>query len=241
MGDGQKFPVVEIFGPTMQGEGAMCGKRSHFLRLGGCDFRCTWCDSMHAVDPNLVKANSDWLLPREIESRLEALPPSPWITISGGNPVIWDLIDLVLLLNPVWKLAVETQGSQYRDWVKECQLVTVSPKGPSSGMLHMFHMSQLEPYAKLAREWNPVPVNFKVVVFNGDDLEFAREIHREFPQIPFFLSVGTHQDPELASLRWDICSNWRVLVEKVLRMNDLADVTVLPQTHVLLWGHDRAR
>jgi hypothetical protein len=50
------YPVVEVFGPTIQGEGAMAGLPTYFVRLGGCDWRCAWCDSMHAVDPAQVGA-----------------------------------------------------------------------------------------------------------------------------------------------------------------------------------------
>ena len=42
--------VVEIFGPTIQGEGALIGEPTVFVRTGGCDYRCSWCDSLHAVD-----------------------------------------------------------------------------------------------------------------------------------------------------------------------------------------------
>ena len=43
--------IAEVFGPTIQGEGALIGEPTVFVRTGGCDYRCAWCDSMHAVDP----------------------------------------------------------------------------------------------------------------------------------------------------------------------------------------------
>lgn len=52
------LPVIEIFGPTVQGEGAEAGVPTHFLRLGGCDYRCAWCDTMYAVDPATVRASA---------------------------------------------------------------------------------------------------------------------------------------------------------------------------------------
>ncbi|TIU92326.1 MAG: 7-carboxy-7-deazaguanine synthase QueE, partial [Mesorhizobium sp.] len=42
--------VSEIFGPTIQGEGMLIGLPTVFVRTGGCDYRCSWCDSLHAVD-----------------------------------------------------------------------------------------------------------------------------------------------------------------------------------------------
>jgi 7-carboxy-7-deazaguanine synthase len=42
--------ISEIFGPTIQGEGVLIGLPTVFVRTGGCDYRCSWCDSLHAVD-----------------------------------------------------------------------------------------------------------------------------------------------------------------------------------------------
>ena len=52
------FPVVEIFGPVLQGEGRMIGAQTLFVRLGLCDFRCQWCDSLYAVTPEQVQTRS---------------------------------------------------------------------------------------------------------------------------------------------------------------------------------------
>ena len=49
--------VSEIFGPTIQGEGALIGLPTVFVRTGGCDYRCSWCDSLHAVDSEF---RHDW-------------------------------------------------------------------------------------------------------------------------------------------------------------------------------------
>ena len=42
--------ISEIFGPTIQGEGMLIGQPTVFVRTGGCDYRCSWCDTLHAVD-----------------------------------------------------------------------------------------------------------------------------------------------------------------------------------------------
>src|SRR3954447_265834 len=86
------IPVVEIFGPTIQGEGAEAGVPTHFVRVGGCDFRCSWCDTMYAVDPEIVRATAEKLSVEEIASRVAALAGRPeWVAISGGNPALHDL------------------------------------------------------------------------------------------------------------------------------------------------------
>ena len=45
-----KIPVMEIFGPTIQGEGAVIGQKTMFVRTAGCDYSCSWCDSAFTWD-----------------------------------------------------------------------------------------------------------------------------------------------------------------------------------------------
>src|SRR3954454_1831515 len=83
------FPVIEIFGPTIQGEGAEAGLPTHFVRLGGCDYRCSWCDTMYAVDPRTVRETAEQLSGEGIIERVRGLAGHPeWVTISGGNPAL---------------------------------------------------------------------------------------------------------------------------------------------------------
>src|SRR5215211_1387636 len=89
------FPVIEIFGPTIQGEGAEAGLPCAFVRLGGCDFRCSWCDTMYAVDPAEVRANATRLNSDQIVSELRGLGGEyEWVILSGGNPALHDLTEL---------------------------------------------------------------------------------------------------------------------------------------------------
>lgn len=46
----RKIPVLEIFGPTIQGEGMVVGRKTMFVRTAGCDYRCAWCDSAFTWD-----------------------------------------------------------------------------------------------------------------------------------------------------------------------------------------------
>ena len=47
----ERIRISEIFGPTIQGEGPLVGRPTVFVRTGGCDYRCTWCDTLYAVLP----------------------------------------------------------------------------------------------------------------------------------------------------------------------------------------------
>src|ERR1700755_3591138 len=139
-------PVIEICGPTIQGEGAEAGMPTHFVRLGGCDYRCSWCDTMYAVDPTRVRANAERLSVDEILARLVGLGGQPrWVTLSGGYPALHRLEALVEQLHEAgFLVAAETQGSVWRPWLASLDRLTISPKAPSSGMATERHLALLE-------------------------------------------------------------------------------------------------
>jgi len=224
------FPIVETFGPVLQGEGRMIGTPTLFVRLGYCDYQCSWCDTLYAVLPEHVRASSTPMTATQIRDRLRELDATvPWVTLSGGNPVMHDLAELVALLHAEGrKMAVETQGTVFRDWVRECEVVTVSPKPPSSGM--ETNVIQLDRFAALPN------ANLKVVIFDAADLAYARHVHRRYRGVPCYLQVGNRvgtddRDALLAKLDW--------LGHQALADPALQDAIVLPQLHVLLYGNRR--
>ena len=238
----KKFPVMEIFGPVIQGEGQMIGKQTHFIRFGGCDFACSWCDTKFAVDPIKVQQGMTRMNSYAIMNRIGPLPRVDWVTFSGGNPLLFDLDFLLgLLFLRGFKVAVETQGSVWRDWASRVNCLTVSPKGPSSGMhqdmgkLGRFLGDRLQP---------PLNVNLKIVVADVQDLEFAREVHRFWPLIPMTVqpcNTMAEDAPSIALLRADLLAKYNWLSEAVMREGSMKDVLVLPQLHALAWGNERAR
>lgn len=243
-----KYPVVEVFGPTIQGEGALIGTPVMFVRLGYCDYRCSWCDSKFAVEPDRVSAEARQLTARETLNELRFLTPDNrtrpwWVVLSGGNPALHDCASLLdeLQDRAGLKVSVETQGTIWRNWLNRCDRVTISPKPPSSGNVTSYSTFERF-YNRLDRN---VPRDIKIVVFNDDDLEYAKEFirtHREEEPAymsyaaGFFLSVGNdlNNDDEgslLARTAW--------LVDRALEDQDLIEARVLPQLHVLLWGNVR--
>ncbi len=224
------FPVVEIFGPVLQGEGAMIGHQTLFVRFGYCDSRCRWCDSLYAVLPEQVRENATQMTVGSIRERLDVLNPhTPWVTISGGNPVLHDLSALVAELHASGrKIAVETQGTVYRDWLADCEVVTVSPKPPSSGM--ETNVEQLGRFLRLPN------ANLKIVVFDDADFAYAIAVRERYPDVALYLQVGNSVGTDdtaalLARLDW--------LSQKTLAEPALRDAVVLPQLHVLLYGNRR--
>jgi 7-carboxy-7-deazaguanine synthase len=243
MEEDKTIPVIEIFGPVFQGEGIMAGCRTHFLRTGGCDYKCKWCDTMYAVDPQQVKRNATRMTQSEIFGKLTSMEHrGKVLTISGGNPCMHDLTDLAFRLKASgWTLAVETQGTLYRPWVAQyCDVVTISPKPPSAG-----NQGIPERIEQQFRDFlEAVKVNdvcVKVVVFNQEDFDFALRIYgttrMHVPNAHFYVQPGTniHLSDSIASQRKDILQRTAAVQELVLK-TDLDDIFVMPQLHTLIYG-----
>src|SRR3954454_1858996 len=126
-GASKLLPVMEVFGPTIQGEGLLAGVKTHFIRLGGCGYRCTWCDTLYAVLPEQVKAGRRMMSPEDIVARLRAQAPARWVTLTGGDPAMHDLTDLCReLIAWDFMTCIETQGQFFKEWMRYLDVVTVS-------------------------------------------------------------------------------------------------------------------
>ncbi len=229
--------LSEIFGPTIQGEGAQMGRPTIFVRTAGCDFRCSWCDTMYAVDTDHAK---DWrkVTANDIMAEIERLsrhtPMS--VTLSGGNPAMQPLEDLLDLgRDKGYSFSMETQGSLCRDWFSKLDHLTLSPKAPSSGMETDWQL--LEDCAAAAGP--DTDVSLKVVIFNQEDYEYAQFASRLFPELPLYLQAGNHcVDQKQSADIPGVLDRLRWLAEKVA--DDRWDTAcVLPQLHVLAWGNAR--
>lgn len=230
------FPVVEIFGPTIQGEGPDAGRPAYFVRFGGCDYRCSWCDSMHAVEPALVK-HAERLGTPELVARLREKPSGPdLVVLSGGNPALLELGATVEQLHHLnMQVAVETQGSVWRDWLGDVDRMVVSPKPPTSGMVNEKHAEQFTDFMSRAIS-SGVSLALKIVVFDAEDLDWARQTTSDHAEIPLYLSAGTDvgvsEEQTIERLR----DRYRWLCEAVSASADLRHARVLPQLHVIAWG-----
>jgi 7-carboxy-7-deazaguanine synthase len=224
--------ISEIFGPTIQGEGALVGRPTVFVRTGGCDYRCDWCDTLYAVLPEYKDEWTKMSAPEIIHRVLELAGAPILVTISGGNPALQPLDELLDLGHERGlTFALETQGSVAKEWFAKLDYLVISPKPPSSQMTTDWDALQnCVNNADVSTH-----ISLKVVVFDEDDYQFAREVHRRFSQLPFVLQVGTTNcdDGEkqiTASTEW--------LLQRASR-DGWHDVTILPQLHVLLWGQKR--
>jgi 7-carboxy-7-deazaguanine synthase len=233
--------VSEIFGPTIQGEGPLIGRPTVFVRTGGCDYRCRWCDTLYAVLPEY---RSEWTLmaPAEILARVEQLAGfvPVLVSLSGGNPALQPLGPLIDLgRRKGYVFALETQGSISQPWFAALEWLVLSPKGPASGMAPDWEA--LDECVRAARSGPRCVV--KIVVFDAEDYDFARLVADQYPRLPVYLQVGNpaplaeHAVSEDADID-DLRRRFRWLAGKVAADRWFA-ATVLPQLHVLAWGNRR--
>ncbi|WP_412519523.1 7-carboxy-7-deazaguanine synthase QueE [Staphylococcus simulans] len=231
-----KIPVLEIFGPTIQGEGRVIGRKTMFVRTAGCDYRCSWCDSSFTWDGSM-KDEIQMMTAEEIYDRLYEIGGDCFnhVTISGGNPAlikgIQDLVDLFEEKNI--ESALETQGSRFQPWMRQINDLTISPKPPSSGM-----KPNLQILDEVINQCVKDTLNLKVVVFDDADYEFAKQMHHRYPDLPFYLQVGNpYLDDEVENHTARLLQRYEALVDKVMQSNDMNQVYVLPQLHTLLWSN----
>ena len=239
------IPVSEVYGPVIQGEGAVIGVPTVFVRLGGCDYHCSWCDSLYAVE---VKYKDTWesLTPVQILERVSTLAgPGCLITLSGGNPALHRLAPLIEGGHDLgYRFAIETQGSRIPSWVARLDHITLSPKPPSS--LMKTNWRWLERWLELATE-NHIERCLKVVVFDEDDYRYAEEVRNMALRwkCPMYLQAGTSNPyistdspARMANFRNAILERTDWLSQRVLT-DKWYDVRVLPQMHALLYGAKR--
>lgn len=233
--------VSEIFGPTIQGEGILIGLPTVFVRTGGCDYRCSWCDTLHAVD----SAYRDQWRPMSVKDiwqevlRLSGNKPLT-VSLSGGNPAIQPLGPLIERGHSEgFRFALESQGSIAKDWFADLDVLVLSPKPPSSGM--ETDWCAFETCLKMAAEKPQLAL--KIVVFDEHDYLFARIAAARYPTLPVYLQPGNHTPPPPAdgeaSVDIDgIMDRMLWLIDKVTE-DRWFEARVLPQLHVLLWGNKR--
>ena len=147
---GQILPLMDSF-TTIQGEGFHSGRSAHFLRIGGCDIGCHWCDIKESWDSDLYPSV-------KIENIIETINPlTDLVIISGGEPLIWNMSPLTVALKKMnKKVHLETSGAYeltgYWDWI------CLSPKKNKPPIIEML---------KKANE-------LKVIIYNKHDLLFAK-------------------------------------------------------------------
>ncbi|NQX47617.1 7-carboxy-7-deazaguanine synthase QueE [Paenibacillus tritici] len=238
-----KIPVIEMFGPTIQGEGAVIGVKTMFVRTYGCDYRCGWCDSAFTWDGS-AKDKVTMLEPQEILSGLLELAGENFncVTISGGNPALIGeaMGEFISLLHERGiQAAIETQGSRWQDWFSEVDVLTISPKPPSSGM--KTDWDKLDEIMGRVANNGKAAHSLKVVIFDGEDYEYARKVHFKYPEVPLFLQPGNDNVTEEGDISGRLLGRLEWLFNLVIADPQMNRARVLPQLHALIWHNKRGK
>lgn len=232
-----RLRIAEIFGPTIQGEGALIGEPTVFIRAGGCDYRCSWCDSMHAVDSAF---RDTWapMEPAQIWQQVRDLSGGVPLTvsISGGNPAIQDFAPVITMGKAEgYRFACETQGSVARPWFADLDMLVLSPKPPSSDQV--VDWDAFDACVQAGRGVGQTVM--KIVIFDDRDYHWAQDAAARHPDLPLYLQPGNPEvDPDVPVAAQDVADRLLWLVDKVTADRWFRP-RVLPQLHVMLWGNLR--
>ena len=148
---GEMLPLMEEF-YTIQGEGFHTGKAAYFVRIGGCDVGCHWCDVKESWNAELHPATQADLIVENIKKY------SDTVVVTGGEPLMWNMDYLTHKLreNQI-KIHIETSGAYELtgiwDWI------CLSPKKTKLPTQKVYENAD----------------ELKVIVYNQNDFSFAEE------------------------------------------------------------------
>ncbi len=148
---GLSLPLMEAF-YTLQGEGYHKGSAAYFIRIGGCDVGCHWCDVKESWNAKLHP-------PTTVSSIVEeAKKHSKTVVVTGGEPLMWDMNPLTALLKKEnIQVHIETSGAY-----------------PLTGQWDWFCLSPKKNKLPLSQAYKRAD-ELKMIIYNKDDFHFAEE------------------------------------------------------------------
>jgi 7-carboxy-7-deazaguanine synthase len=159
--------LIELY-KSVQGESSFAGLPCIFVRLAGCNLRCSWCDSEYTFKGGYKQSIE------EVDAAVEALRPVMLVEFTGGEPLLQEreLVPLMkILLAKNYTLLIETSGERPLDNVPAAVHKIVDVKCPGSGEGGSFHLPNLDALT--------VGDEVKFVITGREDYEFARQFLRE--------------------------------------------------------------
>ena len=222
--------ITEIF-KSVQGEGTRAGLPCIFVRLTGCNLRCTWCDTTYAfhggkkTSVEQAVARVDELAGRTSEASA-AQAAVPLVEITGGEPLLQEGVYALAeqLLAAGYTVMLETSGERYVGKLPKEVIKIVDVKCPDSGEADTFDLKNLEAIG--------AEDEVKFVISTRRDYEFAREFTRQHglaARVRQVLFSPVFEDPE---------GKWQGLEPRTLVEWMLADglaVRLGLQLHKFVW------
>jgi 7-carboxy-7-deazaguanine synthase len=155
--------LIELY-VSVQGESSFAGLPCIFVRLAGCNLRCSWCDSEYTFHGG-EKFSLD-----QVEEKIAALAPVRLVEFTGGEPMLQERELLPLmdrLLEKGYTLMIETSGERPLLKIPKAVHKIMDVKCPASGESGRFHLENLQ--ALTSKD------EVKFVISDRADYEFARE------------------------------------------------------------------
>ncbi len=190
---GEMLPLMEEF-YTIQGEGFHTGTAAYFIRIGGCDVGCHWCDVKESWNAELHP-------PTQIDIIVSnAKKYADTVVITGGEPLTWDMNLLTSRLKEQnLKVHIETSGCY-----------------PVTGTWDWFCLSPKKNKLPVESAYQ-IASELKVIIYNKHDFIFAEEqAEKVNPNAILFLQPEWSKKEEMTSLIVDYVMNhpkWRVSLQ----------------------------
>ena len=211
--------INEIF-HSIQGEGPTIGKPAVFVRLGGCNLACAWCDSKYTWDPKCAD-NKVWTIKKIIREIKKY--PCRHLVITGGEPLLQqDKIKELLTTLKGYTAEIETNGSLPIKISRLIEQINCSPKLNNSGN---------PPYPLRLMPTNK-KVLYKFVVQKKTDLKEIKNFIKKY-KIPkekvYLMPEGTSRSTILKRSKWliDVCKK--------------EGYNFSPRLHIMLYGNKRSK
>jgi 7-carboxy-7-deazaguanine synthase len=230
----ETLPLSEIFGPTIQGEGPAAGRSAWFVRFGGCNLSCSWCDSAYTWDSSRYELRKE-IRQTPLTEILARIPDGTLVILTGGEPLLqqggpqWRRL-LTALRDRDCTLHVETNGTIAPNDVSRAmvELFVVSPKLSNAGPHRGHQNPQLHP------GWSTVAgdgqAHLKVVCESAGDVDHAAALAWGcgWPAQQVWVM------PEGITAR-ELNRRWLVIAEAAAQHG----INATHRLHVLAWGSKR--
>lgn len=184
---------------TLQGEGLATGLPCIFVRLQGCHKRCSWCDTPDALD---MRVGGYFVEVDDLAKQLMRIPVRD-IVFTGGEPMLQaEALNSLIPKIGFKKFHIETSGDIFNPVLELFNVVTFSPKLPSSG----YDLSPLTTRSMLALLHTPAEpwrtVQFKFVVSDMADLEamWIYLQYLDYPGLPVVIQAEESKREEIEEL-----------------------------------------
>jgi 7-carboxy-7-deazaguanine synthase len=217
--------LIELY-VSVQGESSFAGLPCIFVRLAGCNLRCSWCDSEYTFHGG-EKFSLD-----QVEEKIAALAPVKLVEFTGGEPMLQERELLPMmdrLLDKGYTLMIETSGERPLARVPKAVHKIMDVKCPASGESGRFHLGNLEALT--------LQDEVKFVISDRADYEFARDFIRQHDLASrcgnILLSPAFTKTPTPQRTAENCVLDPRLLVEWMLA--DHLPVRLSLQIHKFIW------